>query len=206
MIPARAALDRLREGNARFSADVSRRVTSRRKRRELAAAQSPFAIVLGCSDSRVPAEIVFDQGLGDLFVIRVAGNIVAPSQVGSVEFAAERFETRLVVVLGHSSCGAILATLEQLQRPSAEQSPGLRSIVDRIRPAVEGLLGRGGSPEVLLREAVRANIRLAANELRHGSEILENLIAREGLLVVGAEYSLDSGVVAFFDGAPDAGG
>ena len=206
MIPARAALDRLREGNARFSADVSRRVTSRRKRRELAAAQSPFAIVLGCSDSRVPAEIVFDQGLGDLFVIRVAGNIVAPSQVGSVEFAAERFETRLVVVLGHSSCGAIQATLEQLQRPSAEQSPGLRSIVDRIRPAVEGLLGRGGSPEALLREAVRANIRLAANELRHGSEILENLIAREGLLVVGAEYSLDSGVVAFFDGAPDAGG
>ena len=206
MIPARAALDRLREGNARFSADASRRVTSRRKRRELAAAQAPFAIVLGCSDSRVPAEIVFDQGLGDLFVIRVAGNIVAPSQVGSVEFAAERFETRLVVVLGHSSCGAILATLEQLQRPSAEQSPGLRSIVDRIRPAVEGLLGRDGSPDALLREAVRANIRLAANELRHGSEILEHLIAREGLVVVGAEYSLDSGVVAFFDGVPDAGG
>jgi carbonic anhydrase len=205
MIPARAALDRLREGNARFSADVSPRVTSRRKRRELAAAQAPFAIVLGCSDSRVPAEIVFDQGLGDLFVIRVAGNIVAPSQVGSVEFAAERFETRLVVVLGHSSCGAVLATLEQLQRPSAEQSPGLRSIVDRIRPAVEGLLGRGGSPDTLLREAVRANIRLAANELRHGSEILEDLIARDGLLVVGAEYSLETGVVVFFDGAPGAG-
>ena len=202
MIPARAALDRLREGNARFSADVSRRVTSRRKRRELAAAQSPFAIVLGCSDSRVPAEIVFDQGLGDLFVIRVAGNIVAPSQVGSVEFAAERFETRLVVVLGHSSCGAIQATLEQLQRPSAEQSPGLRSIVDRIRPAVEGLLHRGRSPDELLREAVRANIRLARDHLRHGSDILEHLIAHEGLLVIGAEYSLASGVVAFFDGVP----
>ena len=206
MISARAALERLREGNARFAADVSRRVTSRRKRRELAAGQAPFAIVLGCSDSRVPAEIVFDQGLGDLFVIRVAGNIVAPSQVGSVEFAAERFETRLVLVLGHSSCGAIVATLEQLQRPSTEQSPGLRSIVDRIRPAVEGLLGYRGSPDALLREAVRANIRLATNQLRHGSEILEHLIEHEGLLVVGAEYSLDSGVVAFFDGIPNTGG
>ena len=205
MIPARAALARLREGNARFAADVSRRVTSRRKRRELAAGQAPFAIVLGCSDSRVPAEIIFDQGLGDLFVIRVAGNIVAPSQIGSVEFAAERFETRLVLVLGHSSCGAILATVEQLQRPSAEQSPGLRSIVDRIRPAVEGLLDDRGSPDELLREAVRANIRLAANQLRHGSAILEHRIEHEGLLVVGAEYSLDSGVVAFFDGVPDAG-
>jgi carbonic anhydrase len=206
MIAAAAALERLRQGNARFAADVSRRVTTRRKRRELASGQEPFAIVLGCSDSRVPAEIVFDQGLGDLFVIRVAGNIVAPSQIGSVEFAADRFKTRLVVVLGHSSCGAILATLEQLQRPSAEQSPGLRSIVDRIRPAVQGLLDTGlsASREELLREAVRANIRLAANQLRHGSEILEDLIAREGLLVIGAEYSLESGVVAFFDGVPES--
>jgi carbonic anhydrase len=122
-----------------------------------------------------------------------------------VEFAAERFETRLVLVLGHSSCGAILATVEQLQRPSAEQSPGLRSIVDRIRPAVEGLLDDRGSPDELLREAVRANIRLAANQLRHGSAILEHRIEHEGLLVVGAEYSLDSGVVAFFDGVPDGG-
>lgn len=204
MIPARAALERLRQGNARFAADVSRRVTTRRKRRELAAGQEPFAIVLGCSDSRVPAEIVFDQGLGDLFVIRVAGNIVAPSQIGSVEFAAEQFKTRLVVVLGHSNCGAVLATLEQLQRPSEEQSPGLRSIVDRIRPAVHGLLAiEGGSREALLREAVRRNIRLSVDHLRHGSDILEHLIAHEGLAVIGAEYSLDSGVVAFFDGIPE---
>jgi carbonic anhydrase len=202
MISARAALERLRTGNARFAAEVSRRVTSRRKRRELAAGQAPFAIVLGCSDSRVPAEIVFDQGLGDLFVIRVAGNIVAPSQIGSVEFAAERFKTRLVVVLGHSNCGAVLATLEQLQRPSEEQSPGLRSIVDRIRPAVHGLpaTGRHGDH---VREAVRANIRLSANQLRHGSEVLEHLIRHEGLCVVGAEYSLANGVVAFFDGVPE---
>jgi carbonic anhydrase len=206
MISARAALERLREGNARFAADLSRRVTSRRKRRQLAAGQEPFAIVLGCSDSRVPAEIVFDQGLGDLFVIRVAGNIVAPSQIGSVEFAAERFKTRLVVVLGHSSCGAVLATLEQLPRPSAEQSPGLRSIVDRIRPAVAGVLvTEHGSRERLVREAVRANIALAAHQLRHGSELLEHLIEHEGLLVIGAEYSLDSGVVEFFDGVVAAG-
>jgi carbonic anhydrase len=205
MIPAHAALARLREGNARFVADVSRRAAStRRKRRELAAGQAPFAIVLGCSDSRVPAEIVFDQGLGDLFVIRVAGNIVAPSQIGSVEFAADRFETRLVVVLGHSSCGAIQATVEQLQRRSEEQSPGLRAIVDRVRPAVEGLLtGTGrGADDALLRAAVRANIELSLSQLRHGSEILEHLIQHVGLMIVGAEYSLDTGVVEFLDAAP----
>jgi carbonic anhydrase len=160
--------------------------------------------VLGCSDSRVPAEIVFDQGLGDLFVIRVAGNIVAPSQVGSVEFAAERFGTRLVVVLGHSSCGAVLATIDELRRPTENQSRNLRSIVDRVRPAVEPLLATElrHDPEALVRDAVRANVRVAASQLRHGSAILEQLIANDGLLVVGAEYSLQTGVVDFFDGAP----
>src|SRR5258706_13025023 len=115
-------------------------LTGQTRRRELAAGQEPFAIILGCSDSRVPAEIVFDQGLGDLFVIRVAGNIVAPSQIGSVEFAAERFGTRLVVVLGHSRCGAIQATLEELALPTEGKSRNLRSIVDRIRPSVEALM------------------------------------------------------------------
>ena len=174
-----------------------RRVTSRapRWRQE----QEPFAIILGCSDSRVPAEIVFDQGLGDLFVIRVAGNIVAPSQVGSVEFAAERFGTRLVVVLGHSQCGAILATLEELQRPSESQSRNLRSIVDRVRPSVEPLLRTElrHDLDALVRQAVRANIRASVDHLRHGSEVLEQLIQNEGLLVVGAEYSLETGIVEF---------
>src|SRR6478752_7278382 len=141
MIPAIEALERLREGNRRFVAEIRKeKAAGRKRRREVAVAQEPFAIILGCSDSRVPAEIVFDQGLGDLFVIRVAGNIVAPSQIGSVEFAAERYATRLVVVLGHSQCGAILATLEELQRPTENQSPNLHSIVDRVRPSVEGLL------------------------------------------------------------------
>jgi carbonic anhydrase len=209
MIPAREALERLRKGNGRFVSDVSGReiLTSPSRRNELAAGQEPLAIILGCSDSRVPAEIVFDQGLGDLFVIRVAGNIVAPSQVGSVEFAAERFGTRLVVVLGHSRCGAILATLEELGHPTEGQSRNLRSIVDRIRPSVEALLATElrYDADALVREAVRANIRASANHLRHGSEVLEQLIQSDGLLVVGAEYSLETGVVDFFEGVPNPG-
>jgi carbonic anhydrase len=207
MISAQQALVRLREGNRRFVSDATGRrdaLANATRRNDLTTRQEPFAIVLGCSDSRVPAEIVFDQGLGDLFVIRVAGNIVAPSQIGSVEFAAERFGTRLVVVLGHSSCGAILATLEELGRPPAEQSPNLRSIVDRIQPSVEALLATDArhDPELLVREAVRANIRVSASQLRHGSQVLEHLIQKEGLLVVGAEYSLETGVVEFFDHVP----
>jgi carbonic anhydrase len=203
MIPAREALQRLREGNLRFAANVrgSDAFVSHTRRAELAAGQQPFAIILGCSDSRVPAEIVFDQGLGDLFVIRVAGNIVAPSQVGSVEFSAARYFTRLVVVLGHSQCGAILATLEELLTPSENQSHNLRAIVDRVRPSVESLLHTElrHDSDALVREAVRANIRASVDHLRHGSQVLEELIQREGLLVVGAEYSLETGVVEFFD-------
>jgi len=208
MISARDALERLRAGNRRFVSDVRAgdALTNQTRRQALVAGQEPFAIILGCSDSRVPAEIVFDQGLGDLFVIRVAGNIVAPSQIGSVEFAAERSGTRLVVVLGHSRCGAVLATLEQLGRRSDEQSRNLRAIVDRIRPAVEPLLQTelGRDPDALVHQAVRANVRMSADHLRHGSEILEQLIQKDGLQVVGAEYSLDTGVVEFFDGVPPA--
>jgi carbonic anhydrase len=209
MIPAEDALERLRGGNRRFASDLRSPdlLAGQARRRALAAGQEPFAIVLGCSDSRVPAEIVFDQGLGDLFVIRVAGNIVAPSQVASVEFAAERFGTRLVVVLGHSRCGAILATLEELGRPAESRSPNLRSIVDRIRPCVERLLSTeiASRPDALVQEAVRANIRASADHLRHGSAVLEQLIRKDGLLVVGAEYSLETGIVDFFDGGGPAG-
>jgi carbonic anhydrase len=208
MILARKALALLQEGNRRFVSDIGNRDpadTGRARRLELAKSQEPFAAILGCSDSRVPVEIVFDQGLGDLFVIRVAGNIVAPSLIGSVEFAAEQFGTRLVVVLGHTKCGAIEATLQQLQRPAAKQSHNLHSIVDLIRPSVESLLMtelRHDLP-ALGREAVRANIRASVRHLRHGSDIIEQLIQNAGLLVVGAEYSLETGVVDFFDGMPD---
>jgi carbonic anhydrase len=203
MIPADEALERLIKGNQEFVAGVPSRDTFMRHAQRVAVAdrQAPFAIILGCSDARVPAEIVFNQGLGDLFVIRVAGNIVAPSQVGSVEFAAARFGVRLVVVLGHSQCGAILATLEVLRAPNQNQSRNLRSIVDRVRPAVEVLMRTGleYEPEVLLQHAVRANVSASVNQLKNGSEILEQLILQEGLRVVGAEYSLETGVVEFYD-------
>ena len=207
MVSALAAIARLQEGNRRFAADVRDHNTSHTRRNELVAGQEPFAIVLGCSDSRVPAEIVFDQGLGDLFVIRVAGNIVAPSQIASIEFAAERFGTRLVVVLGHSKCGAVLATIEELGRPVTSRSPNLRSIVDRIRPSVEPLLETElrHNPDALVSHAIRANICASTSHLRHGSQILEDLTERNGLLVVGAEYSLETGVVEFFDGLPLTG-
>jgi carbonic anhydrase len=209
MISAQEALARLQEGNHRFvsGAPSGNSLTSQARRNELTAGQEPFAIILGCSDSRVPTEFVFDQGLGDLFSIRVAGNIVASSQVGSVEFAAASYGTRLVVVLGHSQCGAVLATLQELQHRDGSQSRNLRSIVDRIRPSVEALLatGRSYEPEALVRDAVRANIVVSANHLRHGSEILEQLIKQDGLVVVGAEYSLETGVVDFFDGMPEVG-
>jgi carbonic anhydrase len=206
MILAREALALLQEGNRRFVSDISNRdaMGSRARRLELTASQEPFAAILGCSDSRVPVEIVFDQGLGDLFVIRVAGNIVAPSLIGSVEFAAEQFGTRLVVVLGHSQCGAIEATLKQLQRPIENQSRNLHSIVDLIRPSVEGLLATDLRHDLnaLVHEAVRANIRASVRHLRHGSDIIEQLIQKAGLMIVGAEYSLQTGVVDFFDGSP----
>ena len=203
MIPAPEALARLREGNDRFAANLGsgEALVSHSRRAELPKEQLPFAISLGCSDARVPAEIVFDQGLGDLFVIRVAGNIVAPSQVGSVEFAASRFNTRLVVVLGHSQCGAIQATLEELQQPVENQSRNLQAIVDRIRPSVEGLLKSELRLDLneLAHQAVRANVRASVDHLRHGSEILEQLIRNEGLRVIGAEYSVETGVVEFLD-------
>jgi carbonic anhydrase len=207
MIPAREALQRLREGNLRFVDETrsSESMVSPRRRAQLAGGQEPFATILGCSDSRVPVEIIFDQGLGDLFVIRVAGNIVAPSQVGSVEFAAERFKTRLVVVLGHSKCGAIAATLEQLTGPTELASRNVHSIVNRVRPAIEGLMETGlrHDYDALVHHAVRANVRASSNQLRHGSQVIEQMIQTEGLVVVGAEYSLETGMVDFFDGVPE---
>lgn len=203
MMTAEEALERLKEGNRRFVARLSagEGPLNPAPRLELTSTQNPFAIILGCSDARVPAEIVFDQGLGDLFVIRVAGNIVASSQVGSIEFAASRFGTRLVVVLGHSQCGAIQATIEQLQQPVENQSRHLRSIVDRVRPSVEGLLKTElrHDHDSLVRLAVRANVGVSVSHLRYGSDVLEQLIRDSDLRVVGAEYSLETGVVEFFD-------
>jgi carbonic anhydrase len=207
MIPAEQALERLREGNRRFVSETrnSEAPTSGTRRREVAIAQEPFAIILGCSDSRAPAEVVFDQGLGDLFVIRVAGNIVASSQVGSVEFAAERFGTRLVVVMGHTRCGAIDATLEAMTRKGGSASRNMMSIVDRVRPSIESLMATdlAADPVRLRREAMRANVRTSASHLRHSSDILEGLVESGDLTVVGGALDLDTGEVSYFDGVPD---
>jgi carbonic anhydrase len=203
MIPAHEALDRLKSGNARFVADIRdlSGIGNQSRRADLMQEQTPFAIILGCSDSRVPAEIIFNQGLGDLFVIRVAGNIVAPSLLGSVEFSAVRHGARLVVVLGHTLCGAIQATVSELKQPSANRSPNLQSIVNRIQPSVQTLMEAGleHDEKKLVRLATRANIRASVSHLRHGSQILENLVAHEGLQIVGAEYSLETGEVDFFE-------
>lgn len=199
MISAADALQRLRDGNRRFVNAEGSNVESlsEARRAELVAGQTPFAVILACSDSRVPVELIFDQGLGDLFVIRVAGNIVAPSQVGSIEYAVSQLGSRLVVVLGHSNCGAVDATLAELAREQEHRSPNLQSIVDRIRPAVEPLLN--GPDGVTLPKAVLANVRHSVEQLRHGSEILENLIDKDDLTVVGAKYWIETGEVRFFD-------
>lgn len=202
MITADEALARLQAGNERFKSNVRDLdvMANSARRSKSVQAQEPFAIILGCSDSRVPAEIVFDQGLGDLFVIRVAGNIVAPSLLGSVEFSAVKHGARLVVVLGHTHCGAIDATLSELKQPSSNRSPNLQSIVNRIQPSVQTLLegDLAHDEEKLKRLATRANIRASVSHLRHGSQVLEGLIANEGLQIVGAEYALETGEVDFF--------
>lgn len=201
-LEARKALERLEAGNRRFVANELTLDIDDAARRSLAAQQNPFAVVLGCSDSRVPVEVIFDQGLGDLFVIRVAGNIVQPSQIGTVEFAAQKFDTQLVVVLGHTRCGAVAETLEQLTQPSADSSDNMAAIVSRIRPSVEGLLGQIDDKDELLQHAVRENVRYASNALRHGSTIIESLVDAGELVIVGAEYCLETGRVDFFDGVP----
>jgi len=208
-VSATEALQKLQDGNARF-VEGDRCIDtylSHTKLDQHLAGQEPYAIVLGCSDSRVPIEIIFDAGLGDIFVIRVAGNIVAPSLIGSIELAAENFGPRLVIVMGHTGCGAVELTLQALGKQKAENSHHVNSIVETIRPSVEGLLAEdpGLSREELMDQAVRANVRASANQLRHGSATLERLIRDDGLIVIGAEYSLATGVVNFFDGFPGSG-
>jgi carbonic anhydrase len=158
--------------------------------------------VLGCSDSRTPVEILFDQGFGDLFVVRIAGNVVAPSVVGSIEFAASQFGTRLVVVMGHSRCGAIDATVHAIETGMGHESKNIRDITDRIAPHLQELVKPGGDHEVIIHDAMRANVRASTDHLRHGSRILEGLVSVGRLAVVGAEYVLETGEVKFFDGLP----
>jgi carbonic anhydrase len=198
------ALQRLIDGNRRFREGGATSMARAWSGQMAGEAQRPFAIVLGCSDSRTPVEILFDQGFGDLFVIRVAGNIVAPSGVGSIEFAASQFGTRLVIVMGHTRCGAVGATVQALETGMGPESKNIRSITDRIAPHIEALV-RHGKSEGILREAVRANVRASAEHLRHGSRIIEDLVDAGRVAVVGAEYELETGTVHFFDGVPSSG-
>lgn len=198
------SLRRLAEGNRRFL-EKGAAIGSRVFRAELADEdQHPFAIVLGCSDSRTPVEILFDEGFGDLFVVRIAGNVVAPSVVGSIEFAAAQYGTRLVVVLGHTRCGAVAATVKGIQSGDGHESKNIRAITDRITPHIEGLV-RTTAPSLgrrLEREAMRMNVRASVDHLRHGSRLLEELVLAGRLAVVGAEYELETGRVHFLDPVP----
>ena len=198
------ALNRLKEGNKRFTeGDLQHRTLDKFSRLKMSSTQDPFAIILGCSDARAPAEIIFDQGIGDLFVIRVAGNVVAPSLVGSIEYAVEQFGTPLVAVVGHTQCGAVTACVESIQNHGEDGfSPNLNSIVERIRPAIHTLVETPlkDDKESLIQHAVRANIRASVANLRYSSAILEKSIAQEQLLVVGAEFNLTTGVIDFFEG------
>ena len=199
------ALEMLKQGNARFVENVQNPQSTLLASNALTHVHEPFAIILGCSDARVPAEIVFDQGLGDLFVIRVAGNVVAPSQIGSVEFATEKFATKLVVVLGHSHCGAVTACVETLINPDQQFSPNLRSIVDRIRPSVYNLHeiytanGQDIDAQELINRGIKANVRMSVTQLKHGSRILEDAVNNGSLIIVGAVYDLDTGKVTFIE-------
>ena len=188
-----AALDLLITGNQRFVAGKGKAFTGFRA--DLVSSQNPFAVVVGCSDSRVPAEIVFDVGIGELFVVRVAGNIVAPSQVGSVEFAVSQFGTRLVVVMGHTRCGAIGATLRTLQGEEAEPS-NISAITDRIAPHIREIAAREPDAQRRGEASIVANVRASVSHLSYGSRMLEQLVLAQRLRIVGAVYAVETGVVS----------
>jgi carbonic anhydrase len=206
VITAKEALERLRSGNQRFANETGlpHKRAEEAHPSDVAQSQEPFAIILGCSDSRVPAEIVFDQTLGDLFVIRVAGNVLAPSLVGSIEFAAEKFGTELVIVLGHSSCGAVQETMDIIDGHREVESPNLHAVIDQIVPVIEELQGNhpDSDRETILESAIRANVCASVDGLLAMSPILTKRVQAGKLVIVGAEYHLETGAVDFFHGVP----
>lgn len=202
MIPAPDALQRLRDGNRRFVDGAQQRTDHRPEPwTDALEGQRPFAVILGCADSRVPVEHVFDQGHGDLFVIRVAGNVVEPSQMASIEYAAGFLGTRLVVVMGHTHCGAIATTTAELLEGHAPLTPSLGILVNHIRPSVEALLAANpalrADPAALAEQAVHSNVLASVDELGRDSEMLRKLVATDGLVIVGAEYDIETGEVVF---------
>ncbi|HEV8268896.1 MAG TPA: carbonic anhydrase [Thermoanaerobaculia bacterium] len=183
-----AGLARLARGNARAAAGKAMRPhQNRARRKELASGQQPFAVVVSCSDSRVPPEIVFDQGLGDLFVVRVAGNVVDDTALGSIEYAVEHLGSRLVVVLGHERCGAVKAALD-----GGEAHGHVGSLVHAIAPAVEKVKDAEGDKLDL---AVRANVSRVVEQLRGSEPLLKEAVGKGDLKIVGMRYDLDTGKV-----------
>lgn len=198
-VPPKEALQRLMDGNARFR-NAAAFSEAEGWSAELAGGQHPFAIILGCSDSRTPVEFLFDQGFGQLFVVRVAGNIVEPSIVGSIEFAAAEFGTRLVVVMGHTLCGAIAATVRSIEKNQSSESENLRAITGRIAPNIESLVNGSVCEGDLQRRAMRANVRASVERVRSGSPLMDKLVRAGRVVIVGAEYELETGAVHFFHG------
>ncbi len=194
-MPPTEALERLLAGNDRFVA--GERATSSRGRLDALGEQRPFAALLSCADSRVPVELIFAQGFGDLFVVRVAGNVAGVTQTGSIEFAVEQLGVRLVVVLGHEGCGAVRAGLQALDGQLQRAPPTLGAIVDFVRPALveAGLSADGGITAHLLDQAVAANVHAAVNSLRFGSRLIADRLNSGQLLVLGAIYSMTTGAV-----------
>ncbi len=196
------ALRRLVEGNRRFRLTGGPSAGRPWSKDHAEERQRPFAVILGCSDARTPVEILFDQGFGDLFVVRVAGNSASPTVVGSIEFAVSQFGIRLVVVMGHTHCGAIEATVRALETGEGPASKNIRAITDRITPHVRSLVrGDKAADGAVLREAMRANVRAAADHLRHGSDLLEELVTSGRIAVACAEYEIETGAVALLDEA-----
>lgn len=200
---ADTALAELKNGNDHFVKTIQENtnLTTSLDLKDIDKGQNPFAIILGCSDSRVPLELVFHRGMGELFVIRVAGNIVAPSQIGSIEFACQKFGTQLVVVMGHSHCGAVSATVDALIENPDEISPNLASIVDRVTPAVLPVVNANPDEprDKLMHKAMRANVEHSVYSLSSRSRIIRNLIKKGQLKVVGAEYAIETGKVSFYE-------
>jgi carbonic anhydrase len=190
------ALQKLMDGNKRYVAgDLLKKDVGDTKRQELTKGQKPFAIVITCSDSRVPPEILFDQGLGDIFVIRVAGNVVDPIALGSIEYGAEHLHAPLVFILGHTKCGAVTATLEAKGEPEGN----IGAIVKKIQPAAAVAKKKGGSKDEMLETAIHENMKNVYKDIMHKSKIVRELVHEGKVKIVAGEYDITTGKVAMME-------
>lgn len=189
---AEDALQQLQEGNLRYvKGDLKHPHTNVERRHELTGGQHPFAVILSCADSRVVPELLFDQGLGDLFVIRVAGNIAKDKVIGSIEYAVKFLNSKLIVVMGHENCGAVSASLSD-----ADPGGHIGAIIEKIKPAVYMSKRMPGDH---LTNAIKINAQLVSEELKESKPILQDAVRSSGVKVVSAYYNLSKGEVEFMD-------